>query len=131
MVEQFVDAEHFYSLIRPSGAKFIDYYETISRLSKLIFEKDPFSSLVLNADIHEAFERTIALRNYIAHESPESKVKLVKHCFGSCMDKFMEPNAYLKARYSKSNHHTSYTMYVDNILLAAEIIAGKYPEMII
>lgn len=61
----------------------------------------------------------ITLRNYIAHESNESRTKYIKTCLGN--GTFIEPDSYL----TKINRRTSssyYTIYINKIIEISDLI---------
>ena len=63
--------------------------------------------------------KMIVLRNYIAHESPESKTKYIRTCLGGGV--YIEPCDYL----TKKNRRTSksnYTIFIDKINEISDLV---------
>ena len=99
--------------------QYMDYIKKIESLSKHIFFDNPFDLIFQVADNNTLFNQMISLRNYIAHESPESRKRYVETCLGS--GQFIEPHKYLtkiNRRRSKSN----YTIYMDKIVEISDMI---------
>ena len=61
----------------------------------------------------------IALRNYIAHESNESKKKYMQTCLNS--KDFIEPGDYL-LKVKKGSMKTFYSLYIEKIIEISDLI---------
>lgn len=61
------------------------------------------------------------LRNYIAHESEESRRKLLNNIFYGREEKFEEPNEYLKS-FNRSEGMTYFTYYTNQIKDMIELL---------
>ena len=112
--------------MREGNRTYVEYPTQIKKLSKHIFTKDPFDVIFSDNNIFNAYNQIIAIRNYIAHESGESKAKLIKTCFGGRDEKFKEPNDFLQSK-EKSTNHTYYTYYIDIIKNVAQLLINP-PE---
>ena len=115
---QFQDEEQFNAFMREGNKKYVEYLAKIEKLSKHIFVTDPFDVIFLDATNKTAYEQLKALRNYIAHESGEAKLKLINLCFSGDATKFVEPNDFLVLREnsSKTTYYTYYTTIIQNII---------------
>ncbi len=114
----FSDKEHLRAILK-GDKQYVDYIKKIEALSKHIFVDNPFNIIFDVADNSTMFNQMTALRNYIAHESGESKLKYIKTCLGN--GNFIEPSEYLlkeNRRTSKSN----YTIFVDKIIEISDLI---------
>lgn len=120
---RFADEEQLNVFLREGNRTYIDYPAQIKRLSKYIFENDPFDILFLDAAISNAYNQIVAIRNYIAHESGEAKSKMIKQCFGGREDKFKLPNEFLLSKVKGSNK-TYYTYYIETISNAAKLLVN-------
>lgn len=61
----------------------------------------------------------ITLRNYIAHESGEARIKYVKTCLGN--GQFIEPSTYLLKK-NKRTSKSNYTIYIEKIIEISDLI---------
>lgn len=114
----FLDKEHLRAILK-GEKQYVDYIKKIEMLSKHIFIDNPFNIIFDVADNATTFNQMTALRNYIAHESGEARVKYVKTCLGN--GEFIEPSVYLL----KKNRRTSkanYTIFVEKIIEISELI---------
>ena len=114
----FIDEEHLRAILK-GDKKYIDYIKKIETLSPHIFINNPFNIIFSVAENNSIFDEMIALRNYIAHESSESKQKYIKTCLGN--GEFIEPGQFL----TKINRRTStsyYTIYVNKIIEISDLI---------
>ena len=115
---QFQSEEQFNAFMIEGNKKYIEYIDKIDKLSKHIFENDPFDILHSDLKYKNAMEEIKALRNYIAHESIEAKRKVINTCFSGSEKKFLEPNDYLKSKEknTKDSYYTYYTSCVSEII---------------
>ena len=117
----FTDKEHLRAILK-GDKQYVDYIKKIESLSKHIFVDNPFNIIFDVADNSTIMNQMIALRNYIAHESGESKVKYIKTCLGN--GQFIEPFEYLikkNRRTSKSN----YTIFIEKIIELSDMILDR------
>ena len=114
----FTDEEHLRAILR-GDKQYIDYIKKIETLTPHIFVSSPFNIIFNVADNNTLFNQMITLRNYIAHESNESRTKYIKTCLGN--GTFIEPDSYL----TKINRRTSssyYTIYINKIIEISDLI---------
>jgi predicted nucleic acid-binding OB-fold protein len=112
---KFDDEEHLRAILRSSEKGFIKYFDKIDSISKHIFIDNPFNIMLEEADNKTIYYQMLALRNYIAHESPESRKKYITTCLNN--REFIEPSDYLmeiRRRTSKSNY-TTFMNKIDEI----------------
>lgn len=119
---QFADEAHLNPFLRSENRTYVDYPTQIKKLSKHIFESNPFDVIYSNADIWNAYDQMGALRNYIAHESGEAKQKLIEKLFGGDSAKFKEPNDFLKTK-KKNTGKTYYSYYTETIKNAVILLS--------
>ena len=114
----FNDEAHLNAFLREGNKKYIEYLDKIEKLSKHIFNKDPFDIIFADSINKNAFEQMKSIRNYIAHESGEAKAKLINKCFSGNSNNFLEPNEFLlrKEPSSKNTYYTYYTDIIKNIV---------------
>ena len=118
---EFLDKEHLRAVLK-GERQYVDYIKKIEALSKYIFVDNPFNLIFDVAENVTILNQMTALRNYIAHESGEAKIKYVKTCLGN--GQFIEPSTYLlkkNRRTSKSN----YTIYIEKIAEISDLILEK------
>ena len=111
---KFESEEQLNVFLREGNRTYIEYIPRIEKLSKHLFENDPFQIIFLDANNKEAFNKMVSLRNYIAHESGEAKRKMIRMCFGGKEENFQHPNIYLQS-IEKTSKSTYYTFYVNKI----------------
>lgn len=115
----FSDESQLNVFLRSENKTYIDYLSKIEVLSKHIFKDNPFDVVYLDSDNRKVYNDILYMRNYIAHESGESKTKIIRHLFGNNYSKFMEPNDYLqtKEKNSKNTYYTYYTEAIRNMTI--------------
>lgn len=115
---QFENREHLRAVLK-GEKQYVEYVKKIQQLSKHIFIDNPFNVIFDVAENFTALEQMIALRNYIAHESAESRKRYINQCLGG--GRFISPSQYLvkmNRRVSKSN----YTIFVDKMVQISELL---------
>lgn len=117
----FVDEEQLEAVLK-GDKQYVDYLKKIESLSKHIFIDNPFNVIFDVADNATYINQMMALRNYIAHESSESRNKYVKTCLSN--QSFVEPRDFLMMK-NKKNSKSHYTIYIDKILEISDLILEK------
>jgi hypothetical protein len=79
--------------------------------------------IFLDANISNAYNQIIAIRNFIAHESGEAKSKMIRTCFGGRDDLFKLPNDFLLSK-ERSTNKTYYSYYTEIIANAAKLLVN-------
>ena len=109
--------------MRDGKKKYVEYIDKIEKLSSFIFQENPFDVILLNGNIKTAFYQMRAIRNYVAHESVESKKKMIAQ-LGVNENNFRELNDYLKF-IDKTTGDSNYTYYVKVIKAIVELLIKK------
>lgn len=124
---EFVDEKHLEGVLKNNKSSFIDYNDKILNLSEHIFinERNPFSLIFMDAKLSVYYNQIKYMRNYIAHESKEAKLKYHKNVIGEA-NKFVEPYMYL-IKINKKYSKTNYSIYIDSIKEMAEILLDPTP----
>jgi len=117
----FTDKEHLRAVLK-GDKQYVDYIKKIESLSKHIFIDNPFNLIFDVAENSTMMTQMMRIRNYIAHESGESKKKYVESCLGS--GQFVEPAVYL-CKKNKKTSKSNYTMFVEKIIDLSELILEK------
>lgn len=117
----FIDKEHLRAILR-GDKQYVDYIKKIEALSKHIFWDNPFNIIFDVADNSTLMNQMITLRNYIAHESGEAKVKYIKTCLGN--GAFIEPSMYL-TRKNRRTSKSNYTIFVEKIIELSDMILER------
>lgn len=117
----FIDEQHLNYILNDKNKGYINYIEKIKTISEHIFEdnKNPFDLIFQDSNYYNYFNQIQAIRNYIAHESQESRKKYIKSVLNN--KDFIEPYIHLKKinrKFSKSY----YSLYVEKIKEMSEII---------
>lgn len=116
---EFIDEQHLYNILKDNRS-YVDYIEKIKNISKHIFNFNPFYPLVESTYVAD-FNKMTALRNYVAHESEESKKKYIKYCLNN--NEFIEPYEYLM-KLNKAHHISNYSVFINKIKEVSELICN-------
>lgn len=114
----FVDKEHLRAVLR-GDKQYVEYIKKIQTLSKHIFIDNPFNIIFDVADNLTIMNQMIALRNYIAHESGEARLKYINMCLGG--GAFVEPSVFL-CKKNRRNSKTNYAIYIEKIIELSDLI---------
>jgi hypothetical protein len=119
----FQDERHLKSLLKAGNKSFIDYNDKIKNLSEHIFEdkKNPFDIILTDADYSQYYNKIKVIRNYIAHESEESKNKYIREVLNN--KEFIEPHIHL-TKINKRTSISNFSIYVEKIKDITEVIAN-------
>lgn len=109
----FVDREHFK---RTTSLNYLDTSEKTRTLVDQLFTDDNKISFFFNSSDNEFFEKMKALRNYIAHESFESRNKYIKKTLNN--REFIAPNDFLKSK-NRGDRDSMYTKFVNIVVTYA------------
>lgn len=112
----FTSYEHLKKTV--TERQFIDFNNRMEDLSKQIFEdNNPFNFFFDSSDM-DFFSKMKILRNYIAHESPESKQKYIRKNLDG--REYITPSEYLLRTLSRTNHKTNYTQFIEIVQVYSE-----------
>jgi hypothetical protein len=122
----FMDEKHLEGVLKNNRSTFIDYNEKILNLSEHIFinKRNPFSLVFMDAKLSVYYNQIKYIRNYIAHESKEAKLKY-QNILGET-NEFVEPCIYL-TKMNKKYNKTNYSIYIDSIKVMADILLDPTP----
>ena len=115
---EFADEEHLRAILK-GDKQYIDYIKKIQSLSPYIFVNNPFNIIFAVAENQQIFNEMIALRNYIANESNESRKKYTETCLGN--GSFIEPGEHL-TRIKRRKGISYYSIYINKIIEISELI---------
>lgn len=133
---KFEDEKHFMGVFKNSKSSYIDYLDKIENTSKHIFEneKNPFDLIFLEPRYLTYYKEMKVIRNYVAHESNESKDKYIKTVLNN--KEYIPPYEYL-SKINKKKGKTNYSIYIEvinnivNILLDPADFLGDSVEVTI
>lgn len=114
---EFADRDHFKKV---TGLKYLDTGKKTQELVDQIFMSSNNISMFFSSQDSQFFEEMKLLRNYIAHESEESKRKYINKTLNNHSG-FMEPNDFLKS-IKRSENDSVYTKFVTMVLAYSELI---------
>lgn len=115
----FEDREHFKNV---TGLKYLDTSSKTIKLVESIFDRSNQISFFFDSEHASFFEEMKCLRNYIAHESIESKSKYIRKTLAQHPgDGFIEPNDFLSQKRRGEQDHI-YTKFVNMVLTYSEAI---------
>ena len=120
----FEDREHFNAVLRKNDKQY-NCIDKIQYLSQHILRENPFEILYNDCNNHDLFDKMIALRNYIAHESPESRQKYQRCCLSNGV--YIEPHIFLK-KIHKNLHKSYYTIFVQTLSNVSDYLIGNKPN---
>lgn len=118
---EFKDEEILNVFIREKNKNYIDYIPAIERFHDYIFEENVFGDAIFfNSENKSICDEIKTIRNYVAHESRESKDQYIKHCLSN--KEFIGVNEYLK-KSPKKKKQSHYSIYIDAIINMACIVS--------
>lgn len=120
---KFLDESHFNYFFKKNT--YVDYISVIENYSEQIFVDNPFQIITILTPYHDYYLKMKVIRNYIAHESFESRVRYLSVFFGSDESKLLDPNEYL-SKFNKRSGLTNYFVFVNAIKEMAEYICYPY-----
>lgn len=113
----FEDAKHLKDTL---NTNYIDVSEKTEKLVSQIFDdSNPFSFFFSSED-SSFYNQLKCVRNFIAHESPESKEKYIKKALFN--QPFIEPNEYLKKKYQNTSVKSKYTKFIELVTSYSDMI---------
>ncbi len=115
---KFDDREHFKNI---TGLQYLDTGIKTKKLVDQIFTSENSFSFFFNSSDSKFFEDMKLLRNYIAHESEESKKKYINKTLCEVGGGFIEPNDFLKSK-KTANSDSIYTKFINMVLTYSESI---------
>lgn len=117
----FSDEKHLKDVLKGKNS-FIDYIEKMESVSKHIFveKQNPFDLIFLTATISDDLIKMKLIRNYIAHESEESKEKYTNKVLNG---KFKKLEEYLNENKREAGV-TYFTYYINKIREISIIISS-------
>ena len=123
---QFENREHLRAILQDNGQQY-NYTRQIEYLSKHIFIENPFDIIYNDYDNNDIFNKMMALRNYIAHESPKSREWYKRCCLNSKDEsRYVEPHVFLKKR-RRGSHKSYYTIFVETMSDISDYLIGAIP----
>ncbi len=121
----FTDKEHLEGLLK-CDKQYIDYIKKIQEIKKHIFveNKCPFNKVFSSADFISDFRQMQMLRNFIAHQSEESKNKYISKVLNPRgISGYIKSDTFLK-RIPRNKHDSYYSIYVETLKFHSEIICN-------
>lgn len=106
----FDDEIHLKAVIKKNNNDFLDNIDTVARLSKHIFNQDPFECITSSTTYSGHISKMQAIRNYVAHESPASKRKYEDTCLSN--NSFIPPGEFL-LKINRRVSKTHFTIFID------------------
>ena len=126
---QFEDEEHLLGFIKCNN-QYIDYIKKIQEIKEFIFVENtcPFNKIFSTAEFTTYFKETQTLRNFIAHQSQESKDKYQKEVLRpKGINSYILVKTFLQ-RINKRKSISHYSIYVNAIKFYSEIICDASSE---
>jgi ribosomal protein S18 len=121
----FSDKEHLEGLLK-CNKQFIDYIKKIEEVKKYIFEENtcPFTKIFATAEFTTYFKQMQIIRNFITHQSEESKRKYVDKVLNpNGINDFIKADTFLK-RNNRRINITYYSRYIDMFKFYSDIICN-------
>lgn len=109
----FIDIDHLYNIIKKDNKSYLNQYECIKKYSHYIFQDNPFEIITTDANYSTYLNNMKILRDYIAHESPSARNRLISGLLNNRT--FISPNEFLLKK-NKSLNISNYTHYT-NIMM--------------
>lgn len=115
----FIDEEHLRAVLSDGNKSYIDYRSKIEKLGKHIFRRNPFNVIFEESINSTLFYEMECMRNYIAHESEESKRKYKNACLNN--NEFIDVGEYL-LKINRRKSKTNYTIYIEKIIEISNLL---------
>jgi predicted phage tail component-like protein len=109
----FDDEEHLFKMLGIGGKRYIDFYDIAKNNSDLFFKDNPFKIMNEIAEYKTNINYMDAIRNYIAHESHESKQCYIKKCLFDGI--FIEPYVFLLKKNGTLSYFSNFVNNIKNI----------------
>ena len=125
----FDNQEHFEGLLK-CDKQYIDYIKKIQEVKKFIFTETncPFNKVFSSSEFISTFKTMQVIRNFIAHQSEESKSKYIKKVLvPSGISTFIKVDTFLK-RISRQRSISNYSIYIEVLRFHSEIICNPQVE---
>lgn len=113
----FQSEEQLSVFLREGSKKYIDYFAMIEKLSKHIFQTNPFEVITIDATYSKVCKEIKSIRNFVAHESSESEKKYRNECLSG--GRFIDPNTYLLR---KRGSESIYTYYINSLVTIVDAL---------
>lgn len=97
----------------------INYVKVIEHISGNLFDPDPFDILKTDSIYVNSIREVFLIRNFVAHESIESKGKYIKTCLKG---EYIEPSDYLLLHHKKKTGPSNFTTYCKDLLDVAKLL---------
>ena len=125
----FSDEEHLNGLLKCDKV-YIDYIKKIKEVKEFIFDENdcPFNKVFSTAEFQTYFNQIKILRDFIAHQSKESKHKYqTKVLTPNGINSYIKADTFLK-RIKASRSIKYYSLYIESIEFYSEIICNPNPS---
>lgn len=119
----FIDEDHLFGLLKCDKV-YIDYIKKIQEVKKFIFEEIscPFNKVFSTSEFQTYFSQIKILRDFIAHQSKESKYKyLTKVLNPNGINTYIKADTFLK-KINTNKSKSYYSIYIDSLKFYSEII---------
>lgn len=119
----FTDMEQIEKVFTKNN-KFVDYLDCIENISPALFDDNPFHPIIDTVPYRAVYCNCRAIRNFVAHDSIESKRKYIKNICGGEAEKFIEPCVHL-SNCIKNSEKSYFEHYIESLVNIAELASGK------
>lgn len=126
---EFEDKEHLLGFIKCNN-QYIDYIKKIQEVKEFIFQIDtcPFNKIFSTSEFTTYFKEIQILRNFIAHQSQESKDKYQRKVLRpKGINNYILAKTFLQ-RINRQQNISYYSIYVKAIIFYSEIICDASNE---
>ncbi|GHI00631.1 hypothetical protein [Neobacillus kokaensis] len=117
----FSDHDHLRKTI--TDKKYIDVSKRVEDIVKQIFEENNPFTLFFESTDKDTLIKMQTLRNYIAHESPESKIAYMKKVLPPNSE-FMNAADFLSARKNRTATISNYSYFIEVMVAQAKCFMG-------
>ena len=117
-------------MIRGSNRNYVDFSKTIALISFHIFQEgnDPFSLIFSDPNFSDNYKKMQYIRNFIAHESEESRQKYINNVLNTYnIQNFIPVFEFLLRKNKKGDSY--FSLYLDIIQSYSEILINPSPYL--
>lgn len=119
------DSEEQFNIFLRNNTSFIDYPKIVPKLSPYIFNPNPFDIFINDTVYNEVFRELTIFRNFVAHESEESKAK-VKSLSQFTESDLLNINSFL-LRNKRGTSQTIFSYYIEKVKEMIDLLAAPVP----
>lgn len=118
----FPDRDTMERFLKMGNKRYIDYYDLAKTTGDIFFVDNPFNIMNQTTNFKMSLQQMESIRNYIAHESEESKRSYLRYCLFD--SKFIRPSDFL-LKINNSNNYSNLYTFIEDMKNISDLILEK------